>query len=139
MINNAIIMGRITAEPELKTTSSGVSVSTITVAVDRSFAKQGEDKQTDFIDVVAWRKTAEFLTKYFHKGSMIAVQGSIQTRSYEDKDGRKRKGVEIVADNISFCGEKKDASQCNQGKTAPKGTTSDDFDMLELDDEDTPY
>lgn len=99
-------MGRLTADPELKTTNSGVSVVSFSVAVDRNFVKQGEERQTDFIDVVAWRGTAEFVSKYFHKGSMIAIQGSMQTRMYEDKNGNKRKAFEVVADNVSFCGSK---------------------------------
>ena len=91
MINCAVITGRLTADAELKSTASGVSVTSFTVAVDRNYQKQGEEKQTDFITVVAWRNTAEFISKYFKKGSMIAVQGSIQTRNYEDKNGNKRK------------------------------------------------
>ena len=105
MLNTAIIMGRLTVDPELKQSKSEVSVTSFTVAVERSYTKQGEERQTDFIDVVAWRQTAEFVTRYFRKGSMIAVQGSIQTRNYEDKNGNKRKAVEIVADNVSFCGK----------------------------------
>ena len=96
MVNCAVIMGRLVANPELRATrNSGVSVTSITVAVDRKFS--GEDKQADFIDVIAWRGTAEFICKYFRKGSMIAIQGYIQTRMYEDKNGNKRKAVEIVA------------------------------------------
>jgi len=106
MINTAVIMGRLTAEPELKNTGAGVSVCTFTVAVDRRFKGQGEERQADFIEVVAWRQTAEFVSKFFHKGSMIAVQGSIQTRSYEDRNGVRRKAVEIVADQVSFTGSK---------------------------------
>lgn len=106
MLNCAVIMGRLVADPELRTTGSGISVTSFTVAVDRSYQKAGTERQTDFIDVVAWRQTAEFVSRYFHKGSMIAVQGSIQARSYEDKQGIKRKAVEIVADNVSFCGSK---------------------------------
>lgn len=108
MINNAVIMGRIVADPELKTTANGTPVTSFTVAVDRRFSKQGEEKQTDFLDIVAWKNTAEFVCKYFAKGSMIAVQGNIQTRTYEDKNGNKRKAVEIVAENVSFCGSKSD-------------------------------
>lgn len=111
MINCAIIMGRLTADPELKTTPSGVSVTSFCVAVDRKYAKQGEERQTDFIYVVAWRQTADFVTRYFRKGSMIAVQGSIQTRSYEDKNRNKRTAVEIVADSVSFCGSKNDSNE----------------------------
>ena len=110
MINCAVITGRLTADAELKSTASGVSVTSFTVAVDRNYQKQGEEKQTDFITVVAWRNTAEFISKYFKKGSMIAVQGSIQTRNYEDKNGNKRTAVEIVADNVSFCGSKAENS-----------------------------
>ena len=89
MLNCAVIMGRLTADPELRTTTSGISVTSFSVAVDRSYVRPGEERQTDFINVVAWRQTAEFVTRYFHKGSMIAVQGSIQTRNYEDKNGTK--------------------------------------------------
>lgn len=106
MINNVVLMGRLTAVPELKTTQSGISTIKFGVAVERRYNKQGEEKQTDFIDCVAWRQTAEFISKYFNKGSMIAVVGSIQTRSYEDKNGNKRKAVEVQVENVSFCGSK---------------------------------
>ena len=118
MLNCAIIMGRLTADPELRTTQSGVSVTSFSVAVDRSFVRAGEERQTDFINVVAWRQTAEFVTRYFHKGSMIAVQGSIQTRNYEDKNGNKRTAVEIVANNVSFCGSKAETGTGNAAPTA---------------------
>ncbi|MBO5854395.1 MAG: single-stranded DNA-binding protein [Bacteroidales bacterium] len=104
MINCAVIMGRLTADPELRQTPSGVSVIRFTVAVDRR-TKSAEDKVADFINIVAWRQTAEFVAKYFQKGSMIAVQGSIQTGSYE-KDGARHYTFEILADNVSFCGSK---------------------------------
>ena len=106
MINNVVLMGRLTAVPELKTTQSGISTVRFSVAVERRYNKQGEERQTDFIDCVAWRQTAEFVSKYFNKGSMIAVVGSIQTRNYEDKNGNKRKAVEVQVDNVSFCGSK---------------------------------
>lgn len=106
MINNVVLMGRLTAVPELKTTQSGISTVRFSVAVERRYNKQGEERQTDFIDCVAWRQTAEFVSKYFDKGSMIAVIGSIQTRNYEDKNGNKRKAVEVQVDNVSFCGSK---------------------------------
>lgn len=105
MLNTVILMGRLTADPELKKTPSGVSVTTFTVAVNRSYGKQ--ERQTDFIECVAWRNTAEFICKYFRKGQMIAVQGSIQTRSYQDKHGNKRKAVEVLADKADFCGDGK--------------------------------
>ena len=136
MINCAVIMGRLTSGPELKTTSSGVSVTAFCVAVDRNYVKQGEERQTDFINVVAWRQTAEFVERYFHKGSMIAVQGSIQSRSYEDKNGNKRTAVEVVANNVSFCGSKNGE---NNGFTASDDNLTvnkADFNSLELSDDD---
>ena len=106
MLNVSILMGRLTADPELKKTPSGVSVTTFTVAVNRSYVKQGEERQSDFIECVAWRNTADFICKYFRKGQMIAVQGSIQTRSYQDKNGNKRKVVEVQADKVFFADSK---------------------------------
>lgn len=102
MVNSAVIMGRLTADPELRTTNSGLSVTSFTVAVDRAYDRE----KTDFINVTAWRQTADFVTKFFRKGSMIAIQGHIETRNYEDKNGNKRTAVEIIADNVSFCGDK---------------------------------
>ena len=109
MLNVAIIMGRLTADPELKSTGSGIPVCTFRVAVDRRFKGQNEERQADFINVVAWRQTAEFVSRYFRKGSMIAVQGSIQVRNYEDKNGNRREAVEVVADNVSFTGNKSES------------------------------
>ena len=109
MLNSVIIMGRLTADPELRTTPSGVSVTRFTVAVDRRFQRQGEDRQTDFIGVVAWRQTADFVTRFFKKGQMIAVQGSLQVSNYEDKNGNKRTNYDVVADNVSFCGSKSES------------------------------
>jgi len=101
-------MGRLTTDPELKHTQSGVAVTSFTLAVDRSYVKAGEERQTDFITVVAWRGTAEFVCKYFRKGQLMVVQGSIQTRNFTDKDGNKRKAFEIVADNVHFAEGKKE-------------------------------
>lgn len=136
MLNTAILMGRLTADPELKTTNSGISVTSFCVAVDRRYQKDGE-KQADFLNVTAWRQNAEFICKYFHKGSMIAVQGSIQTRNYEDKNGNKRTAVEIVADNVSFCGSKAEAAaQTAQNAPRPSvNTTNDDFTPLNTDND----
>ena len=132
MLNNVILMGRLTADPELKKTPSDVSVTTFTVAVDRAYAKQGEDKKTDFINIVAWRQTAEFICKYFKKGQMIAIQGSIQTRNYEDKDGHKRTAFEIMAEQVSFCGDKKTTESATQ-TTADVSSDNSLFDAgLEL-------
>lgn len=106
-LNCATIMGRLTAKPELRSTIGGISVTSFCVAVDRNYVKEGEERKADFINVVAWRQSAAFVTKYFDKGQMICVKGAIQTRNYEDKDGNKRTAFEIVADSISFCGDKK--------------------------------
>lgn len=108
MLNVAILMGRLVADPELRHTPNDVSVTSFTIAVDRSYVKSGADRQADFIDIVAWRSTADFVCRYFHKGQLVAVQGSIQTRSYTDKDGNKRKAFEIVADNVHFAESKRD-------------------------------
>lgn len=106
-LNCAVIIGRLTANPELRTTNSGVAVTSIRVAVDRDYVKPGEERQADFINVVAWRGTAAFIERYFKKGQLICVQGSLQSRNYEDKDGNKRVAVEIVASSVSFCGYNK--------------------------------
>ena len=108
MLNKVVLMGRLTRDPELRYTPQNVPVCTITLAVDRDFTRAGEQRETDFIDVVAWRSTAEFICKYFKKGQLIAIQGSIQTRSYEDKNGNKRKAVEVVADQAHFAGPKRE-------------------------------
>lgn len=105
MLNSAIIQGRICANPELRHTPNDIAVTTFTVATDKG---SGDKKQTSFIDCVAWRGTAELVCKWFQKGSAIIVQGSIQTRSYQDKDGNKRKAFEIVADNVHFAESKRD-------------------------------
>ena len=106
-MNIVALTGRITHTPELKQTPSGTAVLSFSIAVDRRFS--GKEKQTDFIDCVAWRTTAEFIARYFIKGDMIAIEGEIQTRNYEDKHGgNKRKAVEVVVSNVSFCGGKKD-------------------------------
>jgi single-strand DNA-binding protein len=111
-------MGRLVAAPELKTTATGVSVTSFRIAVDRSYVKSGEERKADFIDIVCWRQTAEFVCRYFGKGSLIAVEGQLQTRTYQAKDGTNRYVVEVVADNVSFTGERRDSSynqSYNQG------------------------
>ena len=130
MLNCAIIMGRLTDNPELKTTPNGVSVTSFRVAVDRKF-RHGEDRKSDFIDVVAWRQTAEFVCNHFRKGSMIAVQGSIQSRNYEDRNGQKRTAIEIIAENVSFCGEKQVSAphSVDGDKTMQTANTNDDDDL----------
>lgn len=143
-------MGRLVADPELKTTASGVSVTTFRIAVDRSYVKSGEERQADFFDIVAWRYTAEFICKHFRKGSLIAIDGQLQSRTYQANDGSKRYVVEVVADNASFTGERRDASASYGGgfaQPAPQYTeqtpsysngTSQDFMEVQLDD-DLPF
>ena len=153
MLNVAVVMGRLVADPELRHTPNDVAVTSFTLAVDRSYVKSGAERQVDFIDIVAWRNTADFICKYFRKGQMIAVQGSIQTRNYEDRNGNKRTAVEIVADNVSFCGSKAEtgASAAPAGynvapQAAPEApaapqaqsfstASADDFSSVEMDDE----
>ena len=106
MLNRVVIMGRLVADPELRYTPSNVPVCTLRVAVDRKFARQGEERETDFFDVVTWRQTAEDVAKYFNKGRMIAVDGHLQTRKWKDKMDQNRISVDIVADDVSFCGDK---------------------------------
>ena len=143
MLNCAVIMGRLTADPELRQTPNGVAVTRFSVAVDRGYVKAGEERKADFINVVCWRQTAEFVTRYFSKGSMIAVQGSIQTGSYE-KDGVKRQTFEIVADNVSFCGSKSESSTGGApivSETAAPSFSNgsvDDFSAI-ADDDDLPF
>ncbi len=138
-------MGRLTYEPELKTTGSGVSVLRFQIAVDRNYQRQGTERQADFIDCVAWRQTAEFVSRYFHKGSMIAVEGSIQTQNYTDKDGNNRKSVEVVANNVSFCGSRNEGAGASQAPSfeqpAPSYASAQgsDFEEIVDDDDDLPF
>lgn len=115
MINRVILMGRLVADPELKTTTSGISVTSFRIAVDRSYVKAGEQRQADFFDVVAWRSSAEFVCRNFSKGSLIAVDGQLQSRQYQTKDGQNRTAIEVVADNVSFTGERRDSSAGTYG------------------------
>lgn len=142
MLNISTLMGRLTADPELRRTPNGVSVTTFTIAVERTYTPQGQEKQTDFIDIVAWRNTAEFVCKYFSKGRMIALNGSIQTHIYEDKEGHKRKAFEVVADNVFFCGDKApaQASADISREAAPAFAQgqSDDFAVCD-DNADLPF
>lgn len=135
-MNTVILMGRLTADPELKHTANDTAVTSFSIAVDRPMAKE---KTADFINVSAWRKTAEFITKYFRKGSMIAIQGSLQTRRYEDKDGNKRTAYEVVANNVEFCGGKNESGGNPTSKqSAPSKKTVDegvDYNPVESDDE----
>lgn len=139
MLNKIFIMGRLTRDPELRRTQSGTPVTSFSLAVDRDFKSQSGEKETDFIDVVAWRNTAEFVAKYFNKGRMAIVEGRLQIRDWQDKDGNKRRTAEVVADNIYFGDSKRDGgfneapaySAPVGGYAAPMGG-----DFAEIDDED---
>ena len=122
MLNHIVVMGRLTRDPELRKTASGVSVASFSVAVDRDFSQQDGKKETDFLDVVAWRNTAEFAAKYFIKGRMAVISGRLQIRNWEDKEGNKRRTAEILAENIYFGDSKKEddgGSVSTQGFVAP--------------------
>ena len=118
MLNKIFLMGRLTRDPELKRTPSGTAVTSFAIAVDRDFKGQNGEKETDFIDVVAWRNTAEFVSKYFTKGRMAVVEGRLQIRDWTDKDGQKRRSAEVIADNVYF-GDSK-----SEGGSRPNSTTS---------------
>ena len=145
MLNKAILMGRLVADPELRRTPNNNSVTSFTLAVNRSFVRQGEQPQTDFIDIVAWGKTAEFVSRYFVKGQQVAVAGRIQTRMWEDKQGNKRKSVEVVAEEVHFAEPKRDNSQPRnempqQGGFDPMaGLGGNAFAALPGDDNDLPF
>lgn len=150
MLNNAVLMGRLTADPELRHTGNDIAVTSFTLAVDRNYSRAGTEKQTDFIDIVCWRQTAEFASKYFHKGQLVAVKGTIQTRSYTDNQGVKRKAFEIVADNVYFAESKRDSysssnntdfSGDRQEPAKPQqGSPADNGDFVEIDgDDDLPF
>ena len=129
MLNKIIIMGRLTIDPELRRTGSGTAVTSFSMACDRDFKSQSGDKETDFIEVVAWKNTAEFVSKYFSKGRMAVVEGRLQIRDWTDKAGNKRTTAEVVADNVYFADSKRPESNDNQKDNfnALSGRVSDDF------------
>ena len=143
MFNLVVLTGRLTADPELKTTQSGISVTSFSIAVDRRY-RAGEDRQTDFINVVAWRQQAEFVAKYFKKGNMIGIEGSIQTRKYTDKNGNNRTAFEVVANNVQFVESKRDSAPSAVEDNAPAASFSNaganDFaDLGDIADDDLPF
>ena len=159
MLNHIVIMGRLTRDPELRRTGSGTAVASFSVAVERDFGKnENGEKETDFIDCIAWRQTGEFVSKYFTKGRMIVVSGRLQIRSWTDKDGNKRRTAEVVADNVYFGDSKRDsdggsayggntyggnaygsAPAANYGYSAPASNPASDFAMLDDDDAQLPF
>ena len=127
MLNHIVIMGRLTRDPELRTTQSGVNVASFSVAVERDFgSRDGGERQTDFIDCVAWRQTGEFVSRYFHKGSMIVVSGRLQSRKWQDRDGNNRTNWEISADNVYF-GESRRDSEDSRGSYNPNNYVSNNY------------
>ena len=140
MLNVAVLLGRLTADPELRHTPNDVSVTTFTIAVDRSYTPKEQEKQTDFISIVAWRGTAEFCAKYFTRGQLIAVQGSIQTRKYTDKEGSKRTAFEVVADNVHFAEPKRDSGNKSTYTHGADVDMQDNGDFEEIpSDSDLPF
>ena len=117
MLNHVVIMGRMTKDPELRRTNNGTAVTTFTLAVDRDFKGQNGEKETDFIDCVAWKGTAEFVSNYFSKGRMAAVEGRLQMREYNDREGNRRKVAEIIASGVFFADSKRDDNQSGLSKT----------------------
>ena len=136
MFNKAILMGRLTRDPELKTTPSGVSVCTFSIAVDRRFQTKGEEKKTDFFNIVAWRQTGEFVSRYFKKGSMIMVEGELQTRQYTNKNGVNVTVTEVNAEQVSFTGEKATGQTVPQ--EMPPEPSEPDYSQAE-DSDDYPF
>lgn len=142
MLNHISIMGRLCGDPQLRRTGNGVPVATFTIASDRDFGSKGQEKETDFIDVVAWRSTAEFVEKYFSKGRMAVVSGRLQVRNWTDKEGSKRKTAEIVAESVYFGDSKSDGSQRNQAQVsdpAPAQVSTQDFALMTDDDSELPF
>ena len=154
MLNRIIVMGRMTRDPELRRTNSGTAVASCTVAVDRDFKSQSGEKETDFIDIVAWRNTAEFVSKYFTKGRMAVVSGRLQIRNWQDKDGNKRRSAEVVANDVYFGDSKRDgaapggfdqsipsyaAAPAPASYAAPANGGASDFAMLDDNDPELPF
>ncbi len=144
MLNCIVLMGRLVADPELRTTTTGKSVCSFRIAVDRGYVKAGEERKADFIPVVAWEGTANFVSRYFSKGSMIAVQGQLQSRQYEDNSGAKRTAYEVIAREVSFCGSKAETGTntafAAPAQAAPAYQTAVPGDFEEItDDEDLPF
>ena len=141
MLNKVVIMGRFTKDPELRRTGSGTAVTSFSLACDRDFKSQSGDKETDFIEVVAWKNTAEFVSKYFSKGRMAVVEGRLQIRDWTDKAGNKRTTAEVVADNVYFADSKRSESNDNQKENfnALSGRISDDCAPISEDDGEIPF
>ncbi len=143
MLNCVVLMGRLTADPELRTTASGISVARFSIAVDRGYTRSGEERQTDFINIVAWRQQAEFVSKYFRKGSMIAVQGELRMNKYQDRaTGQNRTTYEVMANSVSFTGSKAEAGNApaggNNNASSYTNADTEDFSTV-VEDDDFPF
>lgn len=145
-MNIAVLIGRLTDNPELRHTNSNIAVARFSIAVDRRYVKSGEERQTDFINIVAWRQQAEFICNYFKKGQLIAIEGSIQTRKYQDKDGNNRTAFEVIANNVSFVGPKRDnegagySAPADQAAAPQSFSNTDSGDFAEIaSDDDLPF
>lgn len=150
MLNHIVLMGRLVRDPELRRTGTGTSVTTFSIAVERDFGnRETGEKETDFIDIVTWRQTAEFVSKYFTKGRMAVVSGRLQIRTWTDKEGNKRRSAEVVADNVYFGDSRRDGENAapaqngfsgyGESFSAPAAAPASDFAMLEEDDNDLPF
>ena len=143
MLNKIILMGRLTRDPELRRTQSGTSVASFSLAVERDFKSQSGEKETDFIDIVAWRNTADFVSKYFTKGRMAIVEGRLQIRDWTDKDGGKRRSAEVIADNVYFGDSKRDGDSGTSGGYHPAGhpvdVSANDFAEIGEEDGELPF
>ena len=139
MLNKIFLMGRLTRDPELRRTGSGTAVSSFSIAVDRDFKGQGGEKETDFIDIVAWRNTAEFVSKYFTKGRMAVVEGRLQIRDWKDKEGNNRRSAEVVADNVYFGDSKRDGDAPVGSYAGGQMANSSEFNEIDEDDDELPF
>ena len=139
-MNKVVLVGRLTKDPELRTTQSGTAVCSFTVACDRRFVKQGEDRQADFINCIAWRQTGEFVNKYFTKGTRIALEGSIQTRTWDDNEGKKHYATEVLVDNVEFAQSKNEGQAIKPNEqTAYQEPTGDIDGFMPIDEDSLPF
>lgn len=139
MLNRIVLMGRLTRDPELRRTGSGTAVSSFSIAVDRDFKGQSGEKETDFIDIIAWRNTAEFVSKYFTKGRMAVVEGRLQIRDWKDKEGNNRRSAEVVADNVYFGDSKRDGDAAGGSYTGGQTAQRGGFNEIDEDDGELPF
>ena len=138
-MNKVFLIGRLTRDPELRYTGNNTPVATFSIAVNRNFTNQAGEREADFINIVAWRQTAEFVTKYFKKGSLIGIEGSIQTRRYQDKNGNNRTAFEVVANNVQFVESKRDSAPAGEPASFSNADVNDFADLGDASDDDLPF